>query len=293
MLDWAEIGRECGLRVRSTHCIGEGWNSRAFLVNDELVFRFSKSAAQWPEIDREMKFLAWAADRLPLAVPRYEQATAHSPACPSGYAVYRYLPGQPMDIDAMSTRSRTEAAECLATFLRTLHALQPSDQLGALLPRDDPHRIAEERLTQVERKIARALAPAEARAIRRLSDAYLNTRNNFTFEPVVLHADFSGDHLLSRESLVVGVLDFGDVNWGDADYDFHYLFMEFGDAFATEIARRYGHPDPLDLVDKLRYFSVCDQAETILDGGARSLPGQVERAWRHLRELLEPMARTS
>ena len=292
MIDWTEIARECGVQVRSTHCIGEGWNSRAFLVNDELVFRLPKSAAHSPELEREMQFLAWAADLLPLDVPRYEHAMAHSPACPNGYAVYRYLPGQTMDIHAMSSRSRTEAAEGLATFLRTLHALQPSDQLRALLPRDDPHRIAEECLTQVERKIARALAPAEARAIRRLSDAYLNTRDNFTFEPVVLHADFSRDHLLSRESLVVGVIDFGDVNWGDADYDFHYLFMEFGDAFATEVARRYGHPDPLDLVDKLRYFSVWDQAETILDGGARSLPGQVERAWHRLRELLEPIART-
>jgi hypothetical protein len=30
-------------------------------------------------------------------------------------------------------------------------------------------------------------------------------------------------NLLATNSAVVAVIDFGDVNWGDGDYDFHYL----------------------------------------------------------------------
>jgi hypothetical protein len=43
--DWRKIEFEnAGLVVRSADFLGEGWNSRAYLVNNELVFRFPKRA---------------------------------------------------------------------------------------------------------------------------------------------------------------------------------------------------------------------------------------------------------
>jgi hypothetical protein len=70
-----------GLSVVSTRFLGEGWNSRAYLVNDELVFRFPKRPEHWEELEREIAFLAFAADDLPLAVPRYAQAIRFWWAC--------------------------------------------------------------------------------------------------------------------------------------------------------------------------------------------------------------------
>ena len=68
--DWRQIEQEnLGLSVRSVHFLGEGWNSLAYLVNDELVFRFPKRPEHWEELEREVVFLAFAADFLPLAVP--------------------------------------------------------------------------------------------------------------------------------------------------------------------------------------------------------------------------------
>ncbi len=67
-------------------------------------------------------------------------------------------------------------------------------------------------------------------------ETYLGTSENFSFQPVVLHADLSRDHLITHNDAVAGVLDFGDVNWGDPDYDFHYLFLDFGEAFAIDVA---------------------------------------------------------
>ena len=70
--DWRLIEQENGgLSVRSAHFLGEGWNSLAYLVNDELVFRFHKRPEHWKELEREVTFLGFAADLLPLAVPRY------------------------------------------------------------------------------------------------------------------------------------------------------------------------------------------------------------------------------
>ena len=40
--------------------LGEGWTAKAYLVNDELVFKFPKRPEEWQELDREIAFLDYA-----------------------------------------------------------------------------------------------------------------------------------------------------------------------------------------------------------------------------------------
>jgi len=91
-----------------------------------------------------MRFLAFAADKLPLAVPRYDQAVPHSRAATNGYAVYRYLRGHAMRVDALSPEKRQAAAHAIAMFLRALHGWRP--------PTAVPHRfgLSMERRTKEE-----------------------------------------------------------------------------------------------------------------------------------------------
>ena len=86
---------------------------------------------------------------------------------------------------------------------------------------------------------------------------------------------------------MTGVIDFGDANWGDPDYDFMYLFVDFGLAFVEDVARRYGHPNLTRLRNKVRYFGIVDQIDTILEDEGRALNGQKEKAWLRLEQLLD------
>lgn len=289
--DWQKIECEnAGLSVHSTCFLGEGWNARAYLVNNELVFRFPKRAEHWEELEREIAFLAFAADHLPLAVPRYVQVAPTSPAAAHGYAVYRYLRGHALNVNVLTQAQLAAAADALAAFLRALHSLQPSPAVSALLPQEDERAVAEGYLAQAERAIAPKLSPTEAKALRALFASYLDTPANFLFQPAVLHADFSSDHILAENGSVVAVIDFGDINWGDPDYDFMYLLIDFGQAFVEEVACRYGHPNPEQLMVKLRYFAMVDQIGTILYGAGRALAGQEAAAWLWLRQLLHRQA---
>jgi aminoglycoside 2''-phosphotransferase len=129
--DWRQIEHENrGLSVQSAHFLGEGWNSRAYLVNNELVFRFPKRPEHWKELEREVAFLAFAADLLPLAVPRYLHMAPNSPASAYGYSVYRYLHGHAMNVNALPRKKRAQAAESIGAFLRGLHGLHPSAEVG-------------------------------------------------------------------------------------------------------------------------------------------------------------------
>lgn len=286
--DWTKIELENrGLSIRSARLLGEGWTSRAYLVNNELVFRFPKRREDWRELDREIAFLASAASELPLAVPVYTTVAPESTAGACGYAVYRYLSGNALDVNALTLEKQTAAADVIAGFLRALHAFQPSFQLRSLLPDDDQRTLAENYLTHAEREIAPKLAPSQGRALRAQFELYLGEPRNFLFGPAVLHADLAGDHILVDDGSVTGVIDFGDVSWGDPDYDFMYLFVDFGEKFVAQVAQRYGHPNLAELGDKLRYFALVDQIGTILDGPGRALNGQEEAAWGRLVGLLE------
>src|SRR5215472_15442567 len=280
MPDWRSIEAEnSDLPIRSVRPLGEGWNSRVFLVNEELVFRFPKRPENWEELNREIAFLESAAPHLPLAVPRYLKVVQDSIAVPNGYAVYQYLRGDALDVQVPNSERAATAAADIARFLKALHTLQPSGDLASRLPREDERTVAEEYLSRAVREIIPKLPSAEGTALRRELETYLKTTSNFSFRPVVLHADLSRDHILVEDDEVAAVIDFGDVNWGDSDYDFMYLFVDFGGAFVENVAREYGHPDLDQLSHKIRYFAMADQIGTILDGVGRALPGQHDAAW--------------
>jgi aminoglycoside 2''-phosphotransferase len=282
--DWRQIESENrGLRVKSNRFLGEGWTFCAYLVNDTLVVRCPKRAEHWPELEREMKFLAFAGDGLPLAVPRYVHAAPDSLAAPHGYAVYHYIHGIALNVGSLDHKGRTEAADRLAGFLRTMHGLRPDGSLDELLPRDDARSMVQDFLGRAGREIGPWLEPLELSALEKILEGHLSAPGNFAFTPAVLHADFSPQHLLVTNESVGAVIDFADVSWGDPDYDFMYLFIEAGEVFVDEVARRYEHPHPEQLRSKIRAFAVIDAMDTILNGEGYARQGDVDDAWRRLR----------
>jgi aminoglycoside 2''-phosphotransferase len=290
--DWRQIEVENrSLSVQSVRFLGEGWHSRAYLVNEDLVFRFPKRLEQWEELDREIRFLVFVADKLPLAVPRYLRAAPDSSAAAYGYAVYPYLRGNAMEINGLSREKRTAAADRIAVFLRTLHGLVPGSEVGSLLPRVDARLVAEQFRARAEREIVPKLRPLEAKVLRQQFESYLGTPGNFLFRPVVRHADLGRSHVLMEDDSIVAIIDFGGVSWGDADFDFMPVFSAFGEAFAEEVAQRYGHHDLEQLKMKLRYFDLGDQIDIILNGVGRALESQEDAAWSRLEQILQTWTR--
>lgn len=284
-LDWRAIERECGIGVRSSKYLGEGWTATAYRVNDALVFRFPKRPEYWDEIDREIEFLDYARDHLPLPVPHHLLQIRESSCMPCGYSIYRYIVGDAVDASHMSTRARDDLSRTLGGFLAALHGLRP--RRGQLtLPHEDPYQVAMDVLADAEHRIVGQLTPAERRRLADVFRAYVNEPQGIG-RSCIVHADFSAEHILHDGTGVTGIIDWGDVSLGDPDYDFSYLFVDFGEDFVRTMAGHYGHRDPELLVRKARYFMLLDQLGTILYP-ERALEGHVDEAWRRLRALLAP-----
>jgi aminoglycoside 2''-phosphotransferase len=285
--DWRIVEHDrSGLCVRTCRLLGEGWNSYAYCVNEDLVFRFPKRAECWEELRREMAFLDAVGHHLPQTVPRYLATAPESPASPHGYAVYRYIQGETFDVRRLSARQKGAAADALATFLKALHTFVPPPEVAAILSRESPHDDVEEYRQIAGTKVVPQLTPLQADALRAACNQYIETLGHDR-KAVPLHADLSREHILPTRRAISGVIDFGDVNLGDADYDFMYLCLDYGWEFAEAVALRYDHPDRERLQAKLRYFAIVDQIDTIAHGEGLVSDGQVRQAWGRLRQILD------
>jgi aminoglycoside phosphotransferase (APT) family kinase protein len=155
-----------------------------------------------------------------------------------------------------------------------------------MLQVESPRADLERYLGIASTKAVPQLTQSQANTLRVACDRYVETLGE-GFEPVSVHADLSREHILAEHRTISGVIDFGDVNLGDADYDFLYLFLDCGWRFAEAVARRYGHSNLEQLRTKLRYFAIVDQIDTIACGPGMALVGQERRAWTRLRQLLD------
>lgn len=225
--------------------LGVGWDNTAWLVNDEFVFRFPRRSIGAQTLDAEIQVLPGLAGRLPLPVSAPEFVGHPAGGFPWKFAGYRKLRGRTACLANLSDAQRHDAARVLGEFLAALHAGGPDEaaRLGA-----EPDRMgrldAERRVPQVRQTLARLkewnrvedLAPFEGI----IEDAAVRPPQATT----VVHGDLYSRHLLVDDAdRLCGVIDWGDVHFGDVAVDLA-IAHEFLPASARGAFRRaYG---PID-----------------------------------------------
>ena len=234
--------------------LGQGLDHTALLAGD-LVLRVGEDVA------REARLLRLVAPRVPLAVPEPVFADEDD-----GVLAYRLLPGRPL----LGRDAGPGQAAVLARFLRALHAVDPRDVAGLVpVEEDDPG----EWLTDLpgppallEVLGATVPPPADRR--------------------VLAHADLGAEHLLERDGVLTGVIDWSDAAVTDPALDLARPYRDFGPAFLSELLAAYGAaaPDP----DRIRFFARCAALEDLDHGLRTGQPAYTRAARRSLSWLFPP-----
>lgn len=196
---------------------GTGWDNVAYLVDKQIVFRFPQRAVAAPLIEREIVYLPLIAPHLDISTtsPRYEgKPTADYPWSFAGYA---RLAGATACSQTISLDERAALAEDLANFLRALHAIDathfspplPPDAIGKL----DPQRLG------VDEE-----PPSGPHC--------------------VVHGDLYARHLiLGDDHRLTGVIDWGDVHYGNPAVDLSVVHMMIPARFHGRFLDIYGEVD--------------------------------------------------
>ena len=256
------------LVVESWRPLGEGWMSRALLVNESYVFRFAKHAEAAADLAKEVALLPSIGARVSLPVPRFELVGTQRSGL--GLVGYRQLEGEPLEADVfakLSSEQQTRVVMQLATFMNELHGMPCELAERAGLTVTD-HRSEYTQDWQALRDYAAKLPAAVARYSERRFLEFLAEPSYFDNPPRLIHADLSPEHLLldRARGKLVGIIDFGDVSLGDPDYEYLYLLEDLGVPFTTRVMIERAEPDIAGLLRKVGYYVTFDHVHSILGG---------------------------
>ncbi len=241
--------------------IGHGDFCHAFLVNRSHVVRIARHAEAAEAIRREACLLPRIAAHLPLPVPRpeYFPATGAEPAI----TIHEIVPGPPLSQELYSGMAMADRGHCagqVGEFLAALHALDLDAAATCAVPRLSMGARAE-RLRDAARQTLSGHLDSRLleAALRSLSTAERQGRKG-EIRPVLLHGDLDPGHVLydPGRSRVTGIIDFGDVQIGDAAWDFAYIFADYGLDFLGRCLARYPADDRASLLQRMQVYLEVD-----------------------------------
>ena len=211
------------LRGKKVEPFGLGWDNAAFLIDGRVLFRFPRRRAVAGLIEREIAILPTIASQLPTPISAPTFLGAPSAEFPWAFAGYGLIAGNTACSLELSDASRTALAAPLALFLRALHGIEAAPLVKRGLPPDEIGRLDhDKRLPLTRERLATLVGSGVDDEAGRATDwleAHPPTPLDESKRGLV-HGDLYARHvLLERSAHLAGVIDWGDVHFGDPAID--------------------------------------------------------------------------
>lgn len=270
--------------------LGEGLRSIALLVNGEWVFRFPKEREGADDLEKEINILPYLAERITLAVPQFAFVGKQHNGLP--FVGYRKLPGEIVGEDAVPSLPKEEKetlARQIAQFMDELSAF-PVDKAKALgVPEKDLHQDTVETFEKIKTTVFPIVDENMRQYIASRFESYLGNPEYFQYVPTLIHADLSPDHYLMDpiERKLVGIIDFGDMQICDPDYEYLYLVEDCGEDFARQVMQWRGQEEFERRLDKVSFFLTFDHLDYIMEGIDRGNPDWIREGIENIRQEMK------
>ena len=276
-------GEEIDLRLA-----GEGMDSVAWIAAKEWIFRFPKFGDVSDNLDKEVRLLPRISSVAAIAVPQFEHVGKVKGRTFVGYRMLKGEPLLPLDFASFVTPLQNKVYDQLSSFLDGLHSIEPKLAKEARVLESSTRREYERELTDARKYVFPHLQKGEIRQIEKWCAEYFAEEGNFEYEPRLLHADLSCEHLLycRRKEELVGIIDWGDLIITDPAYEFMFLYEEYGYEFVTNIVERSKKDWGSNLGKKLEFWFRFNWVIDVLIHHRRKRFGEKEKALIYLKKML-------
>lgn len=267
--------------------LGEGYDSTAFEVDGDWVFRFPKRRDVEQQLLLEVRLLPVLARDSPLPVPVYRFKGAPSRLFPHHFGGYRKVPGEPaigLDPDVVRFDG---LAPSLASFLSWLHAFPPGRAAELGVPHRDAGSVIEEARTEALQDFDRVVRAASdlvvAEWIEFLAEAPVNGSGSCVSDCLV-HGDLAAEHILYDPSTasIEGVIDWSEVAIGDPSVDLAGVFHWGGERFLQAVLSTYRGPADEATLARARYRAGCRGIADVVFGIETGRPEYIAAGVRAL-----------
>ena len=272
-------------KVESIKVIGSGYDSVAYLVNGEYIFKTKFSANKKKGYEKEKAIYDFLNQRLNtnIKIPNVKYSYFSDDISILGYKEIKGTFLTPEIYFALSKEKQELLKQDIAMFLRQMHDLDYSEI--SLYTIDNKQNVLEE-YQLLKDTIYDSLTDIEKQYVEDFMQR-LHSTTIFDGKKCLCHNDFSCNHLLlDDENRLCGVIDFGDSGIIDEYCDFIYLLEdseeEIGVSFGEDILRLYGN---IDISKAKEYQDVVEQyypIETIVYGIKNNRPDFIEKGRKEI-----------
>ncbi|SFA84653.1 aminoglycoside 2''-phosphotransferase [Lentibacillus halodurans] len=261
--------------------LGEGWMSRAYLINDQLVFRFPKEKQGAVDLEKEIKGLPILKQHISLCIPEFIYHGEQMNGFP--FVGYRILSGVPMDepqFHTLPSATRDRIAVQVAEFMDQMQSFDVFQATTLDIPNHAFHDVYADLYEEVKKKAFPEMNTEIQTYLSSRFDTYLSNHEYVSYTAKLLHADLSLDHLLydPHKQALTGIIDFGDMKIGDPDYEYLYLLEECGETFTRKVMEIRGEKNMDKVLDKLAFFLTADNVVLLLEGLQRKNQDLIDEA---------------
>lgn len=231
------------LKVKSIRVLGSGYDSVAYLVNNEYVFKIKFSANKKKGYEKEKAIYDFLNKNLAtdIKIPNIEYSHISDEASILGYKQIKGKFLTPELYKTLLPEEKELLKQDIAKFLKQMHDLDCSEISRYKI--DNKQNVLEE-YQLLRNTIYDSLSDVEKEYIEKFMKRLYST-TIFDDKKCLCHNDFSCNHLLLDENnRFCGVIDFGDSGIIDEYCDFIYLLEnseeEIGINFGEDILELYG-----------------------------------------------------
>jgi len=203
---------ECPSLAEESIClVDEGWDNFMFRVGRQYAVRLPRREAAVALLVNEQHWLPVLAPRLPLETPVPVFVGKPSHLFPWPWSVVNWISGNTAENHCFATRDVSLLAETLVALHHPAPAEAPVNPFRGV-PVRAKNGIVEERLNRLEQS-----HEVESRRVATIWRKACDAPD--ADQRVWLHGDLHPLNLVVRDGSIVGLLDWGDLNGGDAAND--------------------------------------------------------------------------
>lgn len=221
----------------------DGQYNDILIVNDEIIFRFSRYPEGIENIRNEVHLLTRIQGYTTLSIPNPIYTHMNTRTIGKVFMGYKMIPGEPLWRETVHDIEDDEVLQRLATqlagFLQELHSV-PIEVPGTDMPINDRREEWENLYAEFREHLFPFMRPDARDDVSNHFAAYLDEPRLHRYNPSLRHGDFgTGNILYDRKNQVIsGIIDFGFAGLGDPALDIAAA-MSYGESFFARYADAY------------------------------------------------------
>ena len=227
-------------------CIGEGWDNKAFLINDQYIFRFPHRKVSASLIERENAVLKNLHDQIDLQLPELLYIGNPSRDYPYHFHGYTMIDGDSACDLQLTEKIQFESINIIANFLKQLHSIGEDMAYAMGAKQQVFNRVDVARtISHLKERVEKIQVGGIATIRQTIFDAEIHQAKAVQLpdQKVLIHGDLHSRHLIFNKDKLVGIIDWGDVGVNSPAVDLAVVFSFYPQEYHQHFFDIYGYVD--------------------------------------------------